>query len=171
MLTCTEAVLAHEAGRITLHQPVDVRVDGEVVETTVGRLIFNEALPPVIGFINRTVDKGDIKKITSDVHRHLGNRRTAEFVDRLKKMGYNYATMAGVSIAVDDVVVPEAKIDLIDEALGEVEKVRDQYANGIITDGERYNKIIDIWTHATSSVSRAVRVLWKKLKRDSILFM
>ncbi len=152
-----EAVLAHEAGRITLHQPVDVRVDGEVVETTVGRLIFNEVLPPVIGFINRTVDKGDIKKITSDVHRHLGNRRTAEFVDRLKKMGYNYATMAGVSIAVDDVVVPEAKIDLIDEALGEVEKVRDQYANGIITDGERYNKIIDIWTHATSSVSRAVQ--------------
>ncbi len=152
-----EAVLAYEAGRITLHQPVDVRVDGEVVETTVGRLIFNEVLPPVIGFINRTVDKGDIKKITSDVHRHLGNRRTAEFVDRLKKMGYNYATMAGVSIAVDDVVVPDSKTDLIDEALGEVEKVRDQYANGIITDGERYNKIIDIWTHATSSVSRAVQ--------------
>ena len=153
----TEAVLAYEASRITLHQPVDVRVDGEVVETTVGRLIFNEVLPPVIGFINRTVDKGDIKKITSDIHRHLGNRRTAEFVDRLKKMGYNYATMAGVSIAVDDVVVPDSKTDLIDEALGEVEKVRDQYANGIITDGERYNKIIDIWTHTTSSVSRAVQ--------------
>ena len=153
----TEAVSAFEAGRIALHQPVKVRIDGEVIDTTVGRLIFNEVLPEEIGFINRTIDKSDIKKITSDVHRLLGNRRTAEFVDTLKKMGYHYATIAGVSIAVDDVVVPDAKDKLIDEALKEVEKVRDQYANGIITDGERYNKIIDIWTHATSSVSRAVQ--------------
>ena len=153
----TEAVSAFEAGRIALHQPVKVRIDGEVIDTTVGRLIFNEVLPEEIGFINRTIDKSDIKKITSDVHRLLGNRRTAEFVDTLKKMGYHYATLAGVSIAVDDVVVPDAKDKLIDEALKEVEKVRDQYANGIITDGERYNKIIDIWTHATSSVSRAVQ--------------
>ena len=65
--------------------------------------------------------------------------------------------MAGITISIDDVVVPDAKTDLIDEALGEVEKIRDQYANGIITDGERYNKIIDVWTHATSSVSRAVQ--------------
>ncbi|MCY3790658.1 MAG: hypothetical protein OXH63_17925 [Gemmatimonadetes bacterium] len=153
----TEAVAAFEAGRITLHQPVMVRINGEMVNTTVGRLLFNEVLPEEIGFINRTVDKGDIKRITSKVHRLLGNRRTAEFVDQLKNMGYHYATLAGVSIAVDDVVVPDAKTKLIDGALKEVEKVRDQYANGIITDGERYNKIIDIWTHATSEVSRAVQ--------------
>ncbi len=153
----TEAVAAFEAGRITLHQPVVVRIDGEIVKTTVGRLLFNEVLPEEIGFINRTVDKGDVKRITSKVHRLLGNRRTAEFVDQLKNMGYHYATLAGVSIAVDDVVVPDAKTKLIDGALKEVEKVRDQYANGIITDGERYNKIIDIWTHATSEVSRAVQ--------------
>ena len=153
----TEAVAAFEAGRITLHQPIVVCVEGEMVKTTVGRLLFNEVLPEEIGFINRTVDKGDIKKITADVHRLLGNRRTAEFVDQLKNMGYHYATLAGVSIAVDDVVVPPTKTKLIDGALKEVEKVRDQYANGIITDGERYNKIIDIWTHATSEVSRAVQ--------------
>ena len=153
----TEAVAAFEADRITLHQPVMVRINGEMVNTTVGRLLFNEVLPEEIGFINRTVDKGDIKRITSKVHRLLGNRRTAEFVDQLKNMGYHYATLAGVSIAVDDVVVPDAKTKLIDGALKEVEKVRDQYANGIITDGERYNKIIDIWTHATSEVSRAVQ--------------
>ena len=153
----TEAVAAFEAGRVTLHQPVMVRISGEMVNTTVGRLLFNEVLPEEIGFINRTVDKGDIKRITSKVHRLLGNRRTAEFVDQLKNMGYHYATLAGVSIAVDDVVVPDAKTKLIDGALTEVEKVRDQYANGIITDGERYNKIIDIWTHATSEVSRAVQ--------------
>ena len=153
----TEARSAYEGKRITLHQPIKVRIDGEVVDTTVGRLIFNEALPEEIGFINRTIDKGDIKKITSDVHRLLGNRRTAEFVDYLKGVGYYHATMAGISISIDDVVVPEAKTGLIDEALGEVEKIRDQFANGIITDGERYNKIIDVWTHTTSSVSRAVQ--------------
>ncbi len=153
----TEAVAAFESGRITLHQPVVVRIDGEMVDTTVGRLLFNEVLPEEIGFINRTVDKGDIKSITAQVHRLLGNRRTAEFVDQLKSMGYHYATLAGVSIAVDDVVVPDTKTKLIDGALKEVEKVRDQYANGIITDGERYNKIIDIWTHTTSEVSRAVQ--------------
>ncbi|MFT5373990.1 MAG: DNA-directed RNA polymerase subunit beta', partial [Candidatus Latescibacterota bacterium] len=117
----------------------------------------NEAMPEELGYINRTIDKGDIKRITADVHRLLGNRRTAEFVDYLKKVGYYYATMAGISIAIDDVVVPEAKTALIDEALGEVEKIRDQFANGIITDGERYNKIIDVWTHTTSSVSKAVQ--------------
>ena len=153
----TEAMAAFEASRVTLHQPVLVRIDGEMEETTVGRLLFNEVLPEEIGFINRTVDKGDIKRITSDVHRLLGNRRTAEFVDQLKNMGYHYATLAGVSISVDDVVVPDAKTKLIDGALKDVEKVRDQYANGIITDGERYNKIIDIWTHTTSEVSRAVQ--------------
>ncbi len=153
----TEAVAAFEAGRITLHQPVLVRIDGEMVNTTVGRLLFNEMLPEEIGFINRTVDKGDIKRITAQVHRLLGNRHTAEFVDQLKNMGYHYATLAGVSIAVDDVVVPDTKTKLIDGALKEVEKVRDQYANGIITDGERYNKIIDIWMHTTSEVSRAVQ--------------
>ena len=153
----TEALAAFEAGRVTLHQPVMVHIDGEMAETTVGRLLFNEVLPEEIGFINRTVDKSDIKGITSEVHRLLGNRRTAEFVDQLKNMGYHYATLAGVSIAVDDVVVPDTKTKLIDGALKDVEKVRDQYANGIITDGERYNKIIDIWTHATSEVSRAVQ--------------
>ena len=153
----TEAVAAFESGRITLHQPVMVRINGEMVNTTVGRLFFNEVLPEEIGFINRTVDKGDIKGITSKVHRLLGNRRTAEFVDQLKNMGYHYATLAGVSIAVDDVVVPDTKTKLIDGALKEVEKVRDQYANGIITDGERYNKIIDVWMHSTESVSRAVQ--------------
>ena len=153
----TEAAAAFESGRITLHQPVMVRIDGEMVSTTVGRLLFNEVIPEEIGFINRTVDKVDIKRITSEVHRLSGNRRTAEFVDQLKSMGYHYATLAGVSIAVDDVVVPDTKTKLIDGALKDVEKVRDQYANGIITDGERYNKIIDIWSHTTNDVSRAVQ--------------
>ena len=148
-----EARSAYESQRITLHQPIVVRIDDEGVDTTVGRLIFNEVMPPEIGFINRSVAKDDIKTITAEVHRHLGNRRTAEFVDTLKKLGYHYATMAGVSIAIDDVVVPTEKDELIDEAMSEVDKVRDQYANGIITDGERRQKEVEIWNSATSEVT------------------
>ncbi len=153
----TEAMAAFESERITLHQPIKVRVKGEMIDTTAGRLVFNETMPPEMDFINQNIEKGDIKRITGEVHRHMGNRRTAEFVDNLKRLGYHYATIAGISVSVDDVVVPPEKDEIINEALGEVERVRDQYANGIITDGERYNKIIDIWTHATSAVSRAVQ--------------
>ncbi|HIC69857.1 MAG TPA: DNA-directed RNA polymerase subunit beta', partial [Candidatus Latescibacteria bacterium] len=127
------------------------------IDTTAGRIIFNEALPDDMPFINQNIDKGAIKLISGDVHRRHGNRQTAEAVDELKRTGYYWATLSGTSVAVDDVVVPKQKDEIIAEAQGEVKKVREQYANGIITDGERYNKIIDIWTHATSSVSRAVQ--------------
>ena len=152
-----EACAAYEAGRVTLHQPIKVRIDAEIVDTTVGRILFNDALPEELPFINQNIDKGDIKRISGDVHRRHGNRQTAEVVDRLKRIGYHWATMSGVTVAIDDVVVPRQKVEIIGEAESEVGKVRDQYANGIITDGERYNKIIDIWTHATQSVSRAVQ--------------
>ena len=153
----TEARAAFDASKITLHQPIKVRIAGQLIDTTVGRVIFNDVLPPEIEFINQNVEKGDIKRITGEVHRRLGNRGTAEFVDRLKGMGYHYSTLAGITVAVDDVVVPIEKDQIINSALGEVETVREQYSLGIITDGERYNKIIDIWTHATSEVSRAVQ--------------
>ena len=148
---------AYESGLVTLHQPIKVRIDGELIDTTAGRIIFNGALPDDMPFINQNIDKGAIKRISADVHRRHGNRKTAEAVDELKRIGYHWATLSGTSVAVDDVVVPKQKDEIIDEAQGEVKKVREQYANGIITDGERYNKIIDIWTHATSKVSRAVQ--------------
>ena len=152
-----EARSAYESGLVTLHQPIKVRIDGELIDTTAGRIIFNEALPEDMPFINQNIDKGAIKWVSGDVHRRHGNRQTAEAVDQLKRTGYYWATLSGTTVAVDDVVIPKQKDEIIDEAQEEVKKVRDQYANGIITDGERYNKIIDIWTHATSSVSRAVQ--------------
>ena len=152
-----EARSAYESELLTLHQPIKVRIEGELIDTTVGRIIFNDALPDDMPFVNQNIDKGDIKRLAGDVHRRHGNRQTAEAVDQLKRTGYYWATLSGTTVAVDDVVVPKQKDEIIAEAQAEVVKVRDQYANGIITDGERYNKIIDVWTHATSSVSRAVQ--------------
>ncbi|MEE3264223.1 MAG: DNA-directed RNA polymerase subunit beta', partial [Candidatus Latescibacterota bacterium] len=104
-----EARAAYESGKLTLHQPVKVRIAGEIVDTTAGRIIFNDVLPDSMEFINRNIDKADIKRIAGEVHRHLGNRQTAEAVDRMKSLGYQWATLSGVSVAVDDVVVPKQK--------------------------------------------------------------
>ncbi|MDP6985152.1 MAG: DNA-directed RNA polymerase subunit beta', partial [Candidatus Latescibacteria bacterium] len=117
-----EARAAYESGKLTLHQPVKVRIAGEIVDTTAGRIIFNDVLPDRMEFINRNIDKADIKRIAGEVHRHLGNRQTAEAVDRMKSLGYQWATLSGVSVAVDDVVVPKQKDEIIGEAMGEVDK-------------------------------------------------
>ena len=151
-----DALMAREYECIGLHEAIRVRIEGESVTTTVGRVIFNEILPEGMPFVNELLDKQMIQKVTSDVHRRFGNRATAEYADGLKRLGYDYATRSGVSVAMDDVVVPPQKQDLIDEAQGEVEKILQQYAQGIITDGERYNKVIDVWQHTTNNIAQVM---------------
>ncbi|OGG50626.1 MAG: DNA-directed RNA polymerase subunit beta', partial [Candidatus Handelsmanbacteria bacterium RIFCSPLOWO2_12_FULL_64_10] len=152
-----DAMTAHAYGRVDLHSLIKVRMDGKLVETTVGRIILNSTLPEGEEFINELVDKGKIKQIVTQVHRRLGNRRAAEFVDRLKSLGYSYATKSGVTVGVDDVVVPEQKETLVNRAVKEVENIQNQYRRGIITDGERYNKVIDVWQHTTNDIARVMK--------------
>ena len=155
-----EAHMAHEYGRIDLHEAVRVRIDGELLTTTVGRVIFNEITPEItpdpMPFINELIDDKGIRKVSSEVHSRCGNRETTAFLDDLKQLGYDYATMSGISIAVSDVVVPEAKDDLITGAMDEVEKILQQHAIGAITEGERYNKVIDVWQHTTNRIAQAM---------------
>ncbi|HCK11567.1 MAG TPA: DNA-directed RNA polymerase subunit beta', partial [Candidatus Latescibacteria bacterium] len=148
-----EARMAEEYGRIDLHQAIRVRVGGEVIVTTAGRVIFNANVPENIPFVNEVVDKGAIERVTSDVHRAYGNCVTADFLDGLKALGYDYATTSGLTISMDDVVVPPQKDELIDRAKEEVGKIVDQYAMGVITEGERYNKVIDVWQHTTNNIA------------------
>jgi DNA-directed RNA polymerase subunit beta' len=152
-----DAMTAHAYGRVDLHSLIKVRMGGKLVETTVGRIILNSTLPEGEEFINELVDKGKIKQIVTQVHRRFGNRRTAEFVDRLKHLGYSYATKSGVTVGVDDVVVPEQKETLVNRAVKEVENIQNQYRRGIITDGERYNKVIDVWQHTTNDIARVMK--------------
>jgi len=125
----------------------------KVIETTVGRVIFNEIWPQELGFYNKTVDKTKLGDIIWQCYRTAGHERTVEVLDKLKALGFDSATRAGISIGIEDMIVPKEKSDVINDSLKDVAEVEKQYRRGIITDGERYNKIIDIWTHATDKIS------------------
>jgi DNA-directed RNA polymerase subunit beta' len=157
-----EARMAQEFGQLTLHQAIKVRVNGEIITTTAGRVIFNANIPEKIPFVNEVVDKGVIVRVTSDVHREYGNRVTAGFLDGLKALGYKYATSSGLTISMDDVVTPPQKDKLIAEARVEVAKIVDQYAMGVITEGERYNKVIDVWQHTTNNIAIVMNEVLEK---------
>ncbi|HWL52091.1 MAG TPA: DNA-directed RNA polymerase subunit beta' [Chthoniobacteraceae bacterium] len=127
-----------------------------IIETTAGRVLFNSIWPEGVGFIN----KAATKKVLSDViwrcYQAGGQTKTVETLDRLKELGFIWATRAGISIGITDMIIPSEKKIEIDRAYAEVDKVEKQYRNGIITDGERYNKVIDIWTHAGDEISNVM---------------
>ncbi len=127
-----------------------------VIETTVGRIMLNEILPAGFGFVNDTMDKKRIGAVISNCYKRFGQHATVVLLDDLKQLGFNSATLAGISIAISDLTIPQSKVDAIKSAKLEVAKVEDQYRKGIITGRERYNKMIDIWTHTTESLSDMV---------------
>jgi len=151
-----EALAAYDAGHVELHASISVRHNGQIMNTTPGRLIFNNVLPEGMPFFNDVADKGRLADIVHWCYWKLGQDMTVEFLDRLKRVGFEYATLAGVTVSIDDLIVPEAKQKLIDAARGEVSKIQKRYERGVITNGERYNQVIDIWTRATSDISDAM---------------
>ncbi len=124
-----------------------------VIDTTVGRVIFNQTLPKDFGYVNENLDKKKIGAVISDCFKRFGQDQTVHLLDDLKDLGFNHATLAGISISITDLIVPKEKERIIRETKQEVAKVEDQYRKGIITGRERYNKIIDIWTHTTETLS------------------
>jgi DNA-directed RNA polymerase subunit beta' len=158
-----ELVSAWSQGVIDLHARVKVRIGPELVTTTVGRVIVNEIVPEELGFINELLDKKALSELITTCYKKLGNRKTVRFLELLKDIGFRYATRAGITISIDDIVVPSEKPQLINVAQKAVTQIQKQYKEGIITDGERYNKIIDTWTHATNNVADA---MLETLNRD-----
>ncbi len=151
-----EAMLAFESGFISLNTKINVRLDGTIYNTTIGRIIFNEILPEWSAFVNTTVNTGILKKIVGELFRNHGCQITVDFLDKLKDLGFRYATYSGISIGIEDIIIPKEKYKLVDEATDRVNKIRDQYNVGIISDGERANKTIDEWSHTTSRVAMTV---------------
>ncbi|HTP13193.1 MAG TPA: DNA-directed RNA polymerase subunit beta', partial [Bacteroidota bacterium] len=148
-----EVIIAHDQGKVALHARLKVRVDGALTETTTGRVLFNQIVPEGLPFINELLNKKRLVQIIATVFRRKGNLETAQFLDKLKTLGFAYATRGGLSVSVGDVIIPKEKLAMVQKATKDVEAVEAQYYRGFITNGERYNKVIDIWTRATSRIA------------------
>jgi DNA-directed RNA polymerase subunit beta' len=148
-----EVIVAYNHMKIGLHARIKVRTHNGVVETTTGRVLFNEIVPPEVGFINELLNKKRLVQIISTAFRKVGNLRSSEFLDKLKDIGFRYATKGGLSVSLADVTIPREKEEIIGKAQKSVDEVYTQYTRGFITNGERYNKVIDIWTRATTRVA------------------
>ncbi len=137
------------------HAKIKVRIGGELIGTTVGRVILGEILPPSIPFshANQVMTKKEMTKLIDSVYRQAGHRETVVLLDNIKDIGFYYATKAGVSICIDNMHIPSKKEELIAKAQREVNEIEKQYGEGLITNGERYNKVIDIWAHVTEQVA------------------
>ncbi|HEY1476080.1 MAG TPA: DNA-directed RNA polymerase subunit beta' [Chthoniobacterales bacterium] len=140
------------AGKKTIFGNPDVKV----IETTAGRVIFNGIWPEGLGFYNKVAGKKQLSDIIWRTYQVSGQQKTVETLDRLKELGFTWATRAGVSIGITDMIIPDEKKTELDKAYKQIALVEKQYRSGIITDGERYNKIIDIWTHAGEEISNVM---------------
>jgi DNA-directed RNA polymerase subunit beta' len=150
-----EVRIAYDSQEVEEHAKIKVRIDGALVESTVGRVLLREVLPPSMPFAhaNQVMTKKEMTKLIDVVYRQAGHRETVVFLDKIKDIGFYYATKAGVSICIDNMHIPTKKEELITKAQREVNEIEKQYAEGLITNGERYNKVIDIWAHVTEQIA------------------
>ena len=154
-----EARIAYSDGQLDLRAPITVLkvpgADGKI-ETTMGRLIFNETIPDVLGYKNQLMDRGAIKDLTSELYRNLTNDDTAKALDSIKEMGFYYATKSGITIAINDIQVSERKRDILDSAGLKVSEHEDNFMMGMMTEEEKYERIIDTWTQASDDMQQVV---------------
>ena len=167
-----EALIAYNEGKVDIHAPVkvivkDVDENGNIVdvmrETSVGRVIVNEIVPPEAGYINTIISKKSLRDIISDVIKVCGVAKAADFLDGIKNLGYQMAFKGGLSFNLGDIIIPKEKETLVQQGYDEVEQVVNNYNMGFITNNERYNQVIDIWTHVNSELSN---ILMKTISSD-----
>ena len=151
-----EVIIAYNSKIVDLHAKIKVKIDDQEIETTVGRILFNKIVPREMGFFNELLVKKIFSGFIYKMFIKLGNKVTAKFLDDLKELGFRYATAAGVSISYSDMLVPEEKVELIQDSNKKVTGILNEHEQGLITDAERYNKIIDVWTHTTNNVSKSL---------------
>ncbi len=157
-----EAIIAHNEGKCDLHAQVKVVVKdldengnlvSKMVETSVGRVIVNGIIPEEVGFVNKVISKKSLRDIIADVIKSVGFARACEFLDGIKNLGYRMAYLAGLSFNLDDIIIPPEKAELIEKGNEEVRQITDNYNMGFITDNERYNQVIDTWTHVNNNIA------------------
>ena len=152
-----EAILAYNNNFVHIQAPIKVRTEqGEMLETTVGRLIFNQIVPPELGYRNENFDKKKLQALVREAYRLLGSNRTAEFIDSIKSTGFRYMKRSGISWGMDDLTIPTTKGALLEKADTEVEETYSQFREGLLTDDERYGRIIEIWAGVSEVVAKEV---------------
>lgn len=176
-----EAMIAYDYGEIDLQAKVQARMEietddeegnvvkkVEMVDTTMGRIVLGQLLPKSVRFqeINKVLTKKALAKLIDHVYRHAGTKDTVILADRLKDTGYEYATRAGISICVSDMKIPDAKGKLVGDAEAEVAAIEQQYADGLITSGEKYNKVVDCWSRASEDVANA---MMNEIKMETVI--
>ena len=156
-----EAIIAHNEGKCDLHAQVKVIVQDvdengnyykHTVETSVGRVIVNGIVPDEIGYVNTIISKKSLRDIIANVIKAVGFARACEFLDGIKNLGYRMAYVAGLSFNLDDIIIPKEKVDLVQRGNDEIRQITDNYNMGFITDTERYNQVIDVWTHVNNEL-------------------
>jgi DNA-directed RNA polymerase subunit beta' len=167
-----EVALAYDLGKVDLHAKIKLQTGRQgdketgslplsvspppLVETTVGRAIFNQILPEELRFVNQALDKGRVRDLVARCYQKLGLEATTELVDKIKAIGFGYATRSGMTIAVSDLTVPQAKNEIVEQISRQVSEVERQYRRGLLTEDEQYSKTIELWTRATDDVTEAV---------------
>ncbi|MEC8882559.1 MAG: DNA-directed RNA polymerase subunit beta' [Pseudomonadota bacterium] len=166
--SCEECRRAYYVGFVSLHAKVKVRMNpddsesgvaDQIVETTVGRIIFWEIIPSGIQFslINKVMKSSDVSNLIHECVHDLGPKKTVVFADQFMYLGFKYASKSGISIGIDDLMIPKEKLSIVSDSEKSVREIEDQFASGLLTNGERYNKIVDTWTHAGLEVEKAMR--------------
>ena len=148
-----EVRIAYDNEDVDLQARIRLRWNGEIIDTTVGRTLLNEIVPDQLGFVNQELKKKEVTALVGRCYNLLGNEVTVAFLDELKDVGFRYATLSGLSIGIDDMHIPSSKERHIASAREQVNEVEQQYQDGVITNGERYNKVVDIWAHVTELIS------------------
>ncbi len=168
MANLQEVLYARAEGNLKFHDWVDIpnpdygretifgNKDKKILRTSVGRVIFNQIWPADVGFVNFPCAKAKLGDLILNTYKVAGNSVTVETLDKLKELGFATAFQAGISIGIDDMIIPEAKKDIVSESRKKITEVESQFNKGIITDGERYNKVVDIWTNATDRIAKEV---------------
>ena len=159
-----EAIIAHNEGRCDLHALVKVMVDDivdgksvrHIIETSVGRVIVNGIVPSAVGFVNKIISKKSLRDIIAEVINKVGFAEACEFLDGIKNLGYRMAYLAGLSFNLDDIIIPKEKDELVQKGNDEVQAITDNYNMGFITDNERYNQVIDAWTHVNNRLGEVL---------------
>ena len=151
-----EALRDYDYGFIKLHTPINVKIDGKVLKTTPGRIIFNEALPKDFEFVNKEVAKKELISIINKCIRKYPNYSVVEVLDNVKNLGFLYSTKSGLTIGIDDIIVPPKKKEILKHTEDNIEKIEGYYQQGMITDDERHERVIQSWSEANESVAEAM---------------